>query len=243
MPSKRTSKRRTSRKRHHPKKRVYKRVRRSKAHMTGPFHAYVNSDPFRPQMQVKLHYTETFLMTTGTLGIFGAQQTMLLNSCFDPNETGAGHQPYGFDQLALLYRRYKVNGCLIEMVWTDPSADGMMVGMMMLPPFGIKNIVGLTVDQVKEQPMSVTRSINNSGKQMTIVKQYVPMHSVMGISELQFKSNLTDFSAGMTATPAQSARIRCSVASLRATGGDTIMLRISLTYFTQVYDRVVLNTS
>lgn len=31
-----------------------------------------------------------------------------LNSLFDPNRTGTGHQPYGFDQLAGLYNRYRV---------------------------------------------------------------------------------------------------------------------------------------
>lgn len=31
-----------------------------------------------------------------------------LNSPFDPNRTGVGHQPYGFDTLATIYNRYRV---------------------------------------------------------------------------------------------------------------------------------------
>jgi len=34
-----------------------------------------------------------------------------LNSVFDPNLTGTGHQPMGFDQLKALYGRYRVYNC------------------------------------------------------------------------------------------------------------------------------------
>lgn len=34
-----------------------------------------------------------------------------LNSCFDPNLSGTGHQPMGFDQLKALYGRYRVWNC------------------------------------------------------------------------------------------------------------------------------------
>lgn len=36
---------------------------------------------------------------------------MNLNSLFDPNRTGVGHQPYGYDQLSALYNRYRVISC------------------------------------------------------------------------------------------------------------------------------------
>lgn len=38
-------------------------------------------------------------------------QVMNLNSLFDPNRTGVGHQPYGYDQLSALYNRYRVISC------------------------------------------------------------------------------------------------------------------------------------
>ena len=33
-----------------------------------------------------------------------------MNSLFDPDQTGTGHQPYYFDQFAALYNRYTVLG-------------------------------------------------------------------------------------------------------------------------------------
>lgn len=244
MPRTRTSRRVRPRKPRKPrKKRVSKRPFKRHQRMTGPFHNYISGDPFKPKMTVKLHYSETFTFTTGTLGVYGTQQSMLLNSLFDPNETGTGHQPYGFDQLTLLYRRYKVNAVLIELVFTDPSNDGMVVAAQLLPPFGLNTLTGAAIDSVKERPMAVTRSINNSGRQTVIIKQYVPMYALMGISELQFKAEMTDFSAGMGATPPQSGRIRFSAGSLRGTAGHTIICRCAITYYSTIYDRVVLAQS
>lgn len=56
-------------------------------------------------MQVKLSYTENRLITTlvgGTAYVFRG------NGCFDPNFTGGGHQPLGYDQWSAFYRRYRV---------------------------------------------------------------------------------------------------------------------------------------
>ena len=39
-----------------------------------------------------------------------AKQYMRMNSLFDPDQTGTGHQPYYFDQFAALYNRYTVLG-------------------------------------------------------------------------------------------------------------------------------------
>lgn len=40
--------------------------------------------------------------------ITGIDYQFRLNSLFDPNYTGVGHQPYGFDSLTGLYNRYRV---------------------------------------------------------------------------------------------------------------------------------------
>lgn len=55
----------------------------------------------------KMKYAE--VVTTDSTAV--GQYVMNLNSLFDPNRTGGGHQPYGFDQLAALYNRYRVIAC------------------------------------------------------------------------------------------------------------------------------------
>ena len=83
----------------------------------------VYRDPFPLQVRRRLSYafrTTITPPTTSTGGFSIAQQTFLLNSCYDPDKSVANtgltglalkssrinHQPMGFDQLMTLYRKY-----------------------------------------------------------------------------------------------------------------------------------------
>lgn len=88
-------KRRTSRKRFRRKSR-------------GPSKCVVRGSSIVPDRYfVKLHYNtfETFNTAAAAAGAYVMSQ----NSCYDPDVTGTGHQPRGFDQLAALYNRYVVH--------------------------------------------------------------------------------------------------------------------------------------
>ena len=54
-------------------------------------------------------YTEAFSLNPGAGGI-ASVYVFNLNSLFDPNVTGVGHQPTGFDQLMAIYEQYTVYG-------------------------------------------------------------------------------------------------------------------------------------
>lgn len=59
--------------------------------------------PIAPRTVVKLKYHEDYL-TPGVI----VDQRFNLNSIYDPNLTGTGHQPLGHDQYATFYNRYRV---------------------------------------------------------------------------------------------------------------------------------------
>ena len=63
-------------------------------------------DIFKP-VTTKLVYTDTILLSSTGSVAFNTH-TFRANSVFDPDWTGAGHQPTRFDQLAALYQRYEV---------------------------------------------------------------------------------------------------------------------------------------
>lgn len=62
---------------------------------------------------VKLRYVEQLHLSGGS---GSAMQNYRANSCFDPNLTGGGHQPMGFDQMAAKYNHYQVLGSRIKIV-------------------------------------------------------------------------------------------------------------------------------
>lgn len=67
---------------------------------------------------VTMRYQERFDInpTTGVPGSY----ILSANGLYDPNVTGTGHQPRGFDQLMAMYRHYEVKEALVEL-WLDPQ--------------------------------------------------------------------------------------------------------------------------
>lgn len=82
------------------------------------FHGMGRGSPLASELPATLIYSDRIVANPGV----GATDiyTFRLNSLFDPDYSYTGHQPRGFDQLALLYHRYRVNAVKVEIV-PDPS--------------------------------------------------------------------------------------------------------------------------
>lgn len=68
--------------------------------------------PFGKSRTCKLRYCENIAINPalGTTGTY----TFAASGLYDPNISGTGHQPYGFDQLMALYNKYHVTGSKIR---------------------------------------------------------------------------------------------------------------------------------
>jgi len=67
---------------------------------------------FPDQLRTVLRYKENGISFTASTT--PAAQVYRMNSLFDPNLTGTGHQPNQFDQLAALYLYYVVTACRVK---------------------------------------------------------------------------------------------------------------------------------
>lgn len=68
---------------------------------------------FPPRKTCLLKYTDVIALDASATSI--AAYVFRANSVYDPDYTGAGHQPMFFDNYASLYQRYKVNYSTIKM--------------------------------------------------------------------------------------------------------------------------------
>lgn len=79
---------------------------------------------------VRHNYFEYFNVLTGGLGVKGTY-TFQINGMFDPNISGVGHQPIGFDQMSAMYGRYNVVAAKIKLkAWTGDVNETMCVGLV-----------------------------------------------------------------------------------------------------------------
>ncbi len=56
------------------------------------------------------------------------------NGCFDPDLTGAGHQPYTWDQLTAIYKFYTVTSSTIELQLLNDTGTK-CIGVAITPVF------------------------------------------------------------------------------------------------------------
>lgn len=114
----------------------------------------------RTKQDCVLRYHETFSINP-TFGGIPAQFTFRSNSCFDPNFTGGGHQPRGYDQIMAMYQYLAVREAQIE-IWFTPS-DGAPV-ILGISADGTTS--GLSRDTMMESRTSVYKAaggISSSG--------------------------------------------------------------------------------
>lgn len=106
-----------------------------------------------------LVYTETVSLDPAA-GV-SADHVFRANDCFDPNSTGAGHQPMGYDQMMALYSHFCVTGSKIQ-VFTCGAQGGAYYAAVALRGDNT-SMGGQTIDQIAEQPQTSFRLIYQGG--------------------------------------------------------------------------------
>jgi len=76
-----------------------------------------------PTQVVKLRYADSIQLDAGVAT--SAYHFFRANSCYDPDESGTGHQPLGFDEWTTFYNKYCVLGSRITVIFnTDSNTTG-----------------------------------------------------------------------------------------------------------------------
>lgn len=77
---------------------------------------------------VRLRYCQEIVVNPGVAGI--ASHVFSANGMYDPDVTGIGHQPSGFDQNMLFFDHYTVIGSRISVKYFDDSATNQVPAYM-----------------------------------------------------------------------------------------------------------------
>jgi len=89
---------------------------------------------YPPRFRKRLVYSEVALSLSSTAGSSNSY-FFSCNGLFDPNTTGTGHQPMGFDQLMLSYEQYTVVSSKVSFECLNASAANIfqVVGVYLSP--------------------------------------------------------------------------------------------------------------
>lgn len=141
-------------------------------------------NPIPQRMIVKHKYATS--VQSSTAGGSVATYLFNLNSMWDPDRTGVGHQPYGRDTYVTLYNRYRVIGCSyrIAVIPSDPA----VVTQVAVVPSNSASIVYTDVATAREQPRC-KYIIQQPGAPQKYVSGYVSIPSLMGRTRAQYMAD------------------------------------------------------
>ncbi len=215
---------RRRRRRRRPRSRASMRMQRAKR------------APFPDQYRVSLRYGEQRLRGPGTTV---DNYVYRANSVFDPDLTGTGHQPMGFDQLAALYNRYRVTAVKYSITIANLTAEPMQ--FVIVAKNDTANLI--SVDQAHELPFSRAITVGgiNGGQAVRTISAWVSNRAVTGVSASKYKDN--QYAAIVTANPTEAIGLVMRALSLDAATNLNYNITVALTYNTVFYDRITLASS
>jgi hypothetical protein len=160
-----------------------------------------------------------------------------LNSLFDPNLTGTGHQPLGRDQWSTFYSRYRVLRCQYQVDIVNTSSSPLRV--VVTPTDAV---TALTILSAPEQPGAQRRLIGPStGFDTFSFRGTVDLATLTGRSPTEYLgSDLAQ--AQFSSNPGDAAILHVFGASTDGTN-VTYGVDVRLLYDTILFDRVELADS
>lgn len=195
---------------------------------------------FPQRLRTKLSYADQYTLS-GTSGFptFGSEQSFRLGSLYDPDFTGTGHQPLGFDQVTPWYSRYLVNGCTVKVTFSNPSDDGMYVAVFAKSYDDPATIVNATVSAANERPNVWVRPLNNTGSQKITFQKHLDLAQMSGLSKQQYDATWPTTGALVTSNPAYSPYLSIAVAdNSAAISSGKVIVTVELVFDVVFFGRV-----
>lgn len=194
---------------------------------------------FPLRLRTVLPYADQFNMAgTAFSASFGTEQSFRLNSLFDPDFTGTGHQPYGFDQITPWYYRYLVDAVEINLRFSDPQGDGIYVGCFLKSFNDTNTLTGATISQAMERPNVFVQALNNTGSQVVNFKKVVKLHQLLGLTQQQYANAWPSTAGSPTSNPAFVPYLSFAIADANASSPAlTCKVSIELKYHCTFWER------
>ena len=188
----------------------------------------------------KLNYSELFAITYAGFGTPGIYQ-FRVNSIFDPNLTGVGHQPLGHDQLGLIYQRYRVRGMSYNISFANTEAKNAEVMISLRPNAAYSTVI----ETVRESAYTVYKTMlgeDGTSAAYKRAKGFAKVSKLRGVA--RGVVNFDDqYQALIGANPALVPVLTIYVNNQNTAQSLVVNCRVDLVYYVELFDRLVLEQS
>lgn len=200
-------------------------------------------DRLFPQHKVlKMKYSAALGMGTGVTqnNFSGTNHLWLLNSIYQPKVSAPGFRVQGYDQISSIYKRYKVYGVKVTIRATNPSQDGLYLGIRFAQHDNTDYLSGEYVGPAMMKRWTKCIPINNTGKQVVSYSRYWDIAAMQGLTKTQFSADNRDYCAHITANPVKSPYLEIAICNTQDITDANMFISVDIEYVVQLYDRQVL---
>lgn len=189
---------------------------------------------FNPSCRfMKLRYCDTITLDAGAGTL--ASHKFRANSLFDPDFTGTGHQPMGFDQMALLYNHYAVLGSKITCNFTASGTSATTAQSHVGVRLDDSTTAPTVANTERERSRGSTRLLRGvwGGKGTTISKNF-SAYKFFCRKDRDLPENLT---ANVAANPSEIAFFNVWQSGIDATANaDLVYVDVQIDYLVKFFE-------
>lgn len=218
-------------------KTVTKRSQRALAPLRGL--SYKPMFPVAKGFRTQLRYNERGLsINPGAGGVTGVH-VFSANSLFDPDRTGVGHQPAGFDEIMALYDHFTVHGAKITVDFhNDDATNPVLVGIAVRDA----NVTVADPRQYVENGLMDYTMLSNFGnwKDHTRITMHCDVAKYLGRKNLLSDP---DVKGSASANPLEEAYFHVCVWALGAVDASTTTCAVTIDYDVTFHERKMVGLS
>lgn len=194
--------------------------------------------PFGLSYWVKLPYGVDYTLATSGNSPLASSYGFRTNSLYDPDASGAGHQPFQYDQLTQFYQKYIVYGFSYDLTCTQPTTTGLYVGVTVRHQDNTTAApLNKTLTYLRELRLVDMRPISTTGKQYTRFKGYVSIAQFFQLPKKAYVNQQEEYGAAYNSNPAKNVYFEIVILDPAANAAaQTVTFAGRFTYYAKMYD-------
>jgi hypothetical protein len=191
-----------------------------------------------PQIEVPLSYSARLIFN----GAVTVDNVFNLNSLFDPDRSGVGHQPLGFDQWSAFYNRYRVDKADVIVDFSNNAASSFNC---LIEGNNDATAIGTLAqfDAAVESPYCSAASLGTlTGIPVKRLKRSFDLARVTGVTRAKYKNDDL-YSATTGANPTEVITLHVAVQDPGFAINVQAYVRVQIKYHATFWDRNQLTQS
>lgn len=193
--------------------------------------------PMPDRFNTSLIYSDTITIdpAAGALG----SHLFRLNSLYDPDFTGIGHQPRGFDQMMAFYQKYRVYGCKIDVCCLGPGVSALNNGKWAVLVQGSSTGFLWSQYALEEHASRISPVYQGSNGVETDKARFSGMVWLKHLYQCKDLEDDTTAEGTASSDPARVALMHLVYSARNGTDNpDTITFQVTLTYYATFFKNV-----